>query len=795
MPIPMNKTTSYVKFFDPNVLKKERELIDSWDYEICNQYGMDCWFVSQKAKFPKIRLTTIPNDVAKTQYPLQNDLFFHAYGEISRPEYNEPFLTRVYVQFTEDLFAINGFGLNTDLNTTLIFNKTSFALDGAVAMADNQTINKQFKFSTEIDEHEKFAILNYKSKTLKFRVRFDWKESFARMVDGEVFEFANDPDNYVKPDVLATFKRRYSASKFVERSIVRFKCEDNGFNPITGKRKISGTCTANFIVKNPWKPYADYLNRITPSVGDLVLINGVDDNIIKLEISEVEAENKTQQGISPLLGSYSFKCTAKPYIADNNASVLHDPITAPTDINAKKLIIQTVLNHDASKITDNINIYEKLYTDDEGFDFTEDDVYGGYDLEFPNGLNNPPNVPVNHQPIKTNERFYKWYEYKNKDIQITVDNKNIVYTPDDVYTYLKNLFDSNYTDYLIQQYNTDLSVSYSVFDKDLKAQGWHECIALNVPLWYNEFEKINDKTVSAYTEADRRLHQMVYDSSLFNSFISANTEFINFTNLAAYDGNSNKYKIPIMQKELSSTYINVLSDKQDMTPIDISCSNVYELSAFHVPSTDTEGNPITVTVERYVQGNLEEGFIKYNFRTDLYNIEQYNLGSSEFAKVVKETTPEYKKWKEVNIKKLNKGPLITIYEFESNDNSRLATNGKSLFFETKHDGEIYRSEITSLNEEIIPEKAKTYNGTTVPLNRKLNWIEANQNGVYFNNAYYKRIKLYGKEEIEENKLSHLNYENDISSPPDSFILTFKHSKFYLTVQPTETGIFSLRLSR
>ena len=792
--IPMNNTNSFVKFFDPKVLKKERELIDSWDYEICNQYGMDCLFVSQKSKFPKIIKSTPLKYPNETSLPYQNDLFFHAYGEISRPEYNDPFPTRVFVQFTEDLFAINGFGLNQDLNTTLIFNKTSFALDGALAMADNQTVTKQFRFNTEIAESEKYAILNYKSNTIKFRVRFDWLKSFSGLVEGEVFEFETNPENYVKPDIINTFKRRYSANKFLENSIVRFKCEDKGFNPLTGKRKISGLCNANFIVKNPWKAYSENLNRITPSVGDLVLLNGVDDNIIKLEITEVEAENKAQQGISPLLGSYSFKCTAKPYIADNDASALQNPITAPTDINAKKLIIQTVLNHDASKITDNINVYEKLYTDDEGFDFTEDDVYGGYDLEFPNGLSNPPNVPVHHPPISTNYRIYKWKEYSDKNIEISVDNRIVTYTPDDIYTYIRNLFDSNYTDFLIQKYNTELSISYAVFDDPINADKyWHKCLALNVPLWYNDNprnKKINDNTVSAYTETDRRLYQLENDPNLFNSFISANTDFLNFTNIPAYDGNSNKYKIPIMQHELSSIYIDIIKDKQDTTPIDIVSSNVYELSSFHVPSTDISGKPITVIVDRYIQSDK---YRYYNIRTDLYDIEQYNLGSSEFAQVVKESTPDYKIWKEINIKKINKGQLITIYQFENDDKSRLATNGKSLFFETKHGKTLYRSEITSLEEEIIPKKAVAYNDTTVPLSRKLNWIEANQNGVYFNNAHYERIKLYGKEEIDESKLSHLNYENDISSPPNSFILTFKHSKFYLTVQPTEKGIFSLKL--
>lgn len=811
MELKPNSTNSFVQFFDKNNLKKERELIDSWDYEICNQYGMDCLFVSQKAKFPAIKKPVY--DYSKryaNPLPNQNDLFFHAYGEISRPEYNEPFWTRAYIQFTEDLFAINGFGLNADLNTTLIFNKTSFALDGALAMADSETISKRFTFNTEIDKSNKYATVNYKAKGLQFKTRFDWNKSFAELTEGELFEFNIDPENKVKPDVLSTFQRRYSALKCVEKSSIYFKCEDKGINPLSGGQKISGTCIATFVVKNPWRAYSEYLNRITPSVGDIVLINGIDDNIIKLELTEVEAENKTAQGISPLLGSYSFKCTAKPYIADNSASAIHDPIVAPTDINAKKLIIQTVINHDASKIADTISTYEKLYTDDMGMDFTEDDVYGGYDLEPPLGLNNPPHVPVNHQPINSNERTtYKWDELSSSTIEITDDSGKTIasYKPDDAYTYLKNLMDSNYTDYLVQQWMPDISVSYDMFDNGLdvlSSTSWRKCLALNVPLWYDVNSDISTRTVvdkyevttvistiSAYTEADRRLHQLLTSpsaESLFNSFISANQSFISFTNKAAYDGIPNKYGIPVIQSSFLNEYLKVINDKKDAMPIDISSSDVYELSSYKVFREISNNVPIYDIVWRYKQ-NPDH---KYNLRTDLYDIEQYNIGSSDFAKVVKETTPEFQKWKQINIKKMN-GPLITIHRFENKCNSRLSTNGESLFFETELNGAKYRTEITSFDNEISATPAETYNGLSVPLNRKLNWIEADNNCVYFNNAYGKRIRLYGDSEIIEDNHSHLNYENDLSSPQDAFILTFKNSKYYLAVQPSSNGPYTIKL--
>ena len=815
--IAPNNSKSFVKFFDPKVLKKERELINSWDYEICNQYGMDCLFVSQKAKFPKTKLIPFQFD-SQRETPRQNDLFFHAYGEISRPEYNEPFPTRVYVQFTEDLFTINGFGLNTDINTTLIFNKTSFALDGALAMADNQTINKQFTFTTEIPENEKYAIINYKSKNLQFKAKFDWKAAVGdKFIEGKLFEFNIDPENFVKPDVLNTFKRRYSASKFLETCKLYFKCKDLGSNILSGGRKIFGNCIANFVVKNPWKPYSELLNRLTPSVGDLVLLNGIDDNIIKLEITEVESENKTQQGISPLLGSYSFKCIAKPYIADNNASALNDPITAPTDINAKKLIIQTVMNHDASKTTDHISKYEKLYTDQMGFDFTEDDIYGGYDLEPPNGITNPQNVPVHLEPINSNERtIYKWGKrFDGKKIDIKNDSDTIVtsYLPDTLYTYLKNLMDTEYTEYVLSRMNLGeiSTLKYNVFDDDaISSNGWYKCRALNVDLWYNTISSdqitvtqvwdkeisdyVNISTITAYTEQERRLYQLSNSNEeVLSDFINKNKDFIDAINSDVLNGISNKYDLPLIYPYCYDEYVALIKDKKDAMPIDIRSSDVYELSSFLEISAiiDGEEHYYPDRVPRYIK-NTDH---KYNLRTDLYDIEQYNIGSSDFEQVIKDTTPQYKEWKKINIKKVN-GPLVEIYRFENSKNSRFATNGKQLFFETTdNDGNLYSTEISSLelNTDVELKQSKEYNGLSVPLTGRLNWIEADDVGVYFNSAYGTRTRLYGDKKIDEEKFTHLNYENDISSPRDSFILTFKNSKFYFVVQPNSNGMFNLRL--
>ena len=768
---------SRLQFFNQSQLIAEREMLDTWDYEIVNSYGIDCWFVSQKAKFPHVKM--LPN---------QQDIFFHAYGEIDRPEYNEPFLTRVYTQFTNDLFAINGFGLNADLTTTLIFNRTSFSLDAALALADDQTLRKTFNFKIDVNQTNPIAIIKFKGKNIYFKFGFNWKKNPTN-ISCELEEFRYDPENIVSPDMYASFKRRYSAKDYVKDYSISLRIKSKKLNPLTGKLSIIGSCDAMFVIKNPWKSFNEFQNRITPSVGDIVLIQGVDNKVVKLEITEVESENKTAQGINPMLGSYSYSCTAKPYIADNNANAIQNPVTAPTEINANKLIIQTILNHDASETAGKISEYEKWYTDDEGMDFTDDDVYGGYDLEASDGIKNPPEVPIHKEVVETNERIYGWSKYVDKDIQIKNGSRNIIYSPDNLYTYLKNMLDENFMSYMLNLNNIEIDVDYSMFDDSICS--WTSCVALNIPLWYDKISgMVADKTVTAYTIGDRRLFQASQNSSLMVDFINANKSLINITNGPVLNGDTSKYQIPLMDKSLIPTYIDVINDKSDKIPIDILAKDVWVLSSYPI-IVDRDGGIVEISVTKYVKDPNE-----LNLRTDLYDIEQYNLGDIEYRLLRDNYYGVIKEWKK--LKMINTiGPLVPIYVFDRESNTRLATNGEKLFYETTNNGQLYRYEIDSLNDEfdISQHKANKYKYITVPLSPRLNWIEGTDLGLFFNNAHNKRIQLFGNSDnIDQGDISRLTYQNDIASKPFSKILKFKSSPFKMYVELDKNGFLQLHAS-
>ena len=762
------KKDTKLQFFNQEQLIAERELIDTWDYEIVNSYGIDCWFVSQKNHFPKIK-----------NFPNQNDIFFHAYGEINRPEYNEPFLTRVFTQFTNDLFAINGFGLNADMTTTLIFNKTSFALDGALALADDQTITKDFNFDINVNPNRPIATIKFSGRNLYFKIAFNWKKALKDIEKAEVEEFRADPENLVTPDVYATFKRRYSAKDYLKDYSIEIECDSKKLNPISGKYTLTGKCRANFTIKNPWKSYNEFQNKITPSVGDIVLLRGVDNKIMKLELTEVETENKTAQGINPLLGSYSFHCTAKPYIADNNVSPVQDPITAPTEVNANKLIIQTILNHDASETAGNISEYDKWYVDENGMDFTDDDIYGGYDLEPPTGLKNPPHVPKKNKDENIIKHVYRWNKYKDLDIQITIGNKTITYSPDDVYAYMANLLNRNYMDYLlVREKIEDISVDYSMFDNEDELSDWISCkgwVGTNIEdtdnkgyldLWYYKSDLSVD--VSAFTEGDRRIYQLKNDSSLLDDFISANNNLFELTNEAPLNGNLTQYGIPFIDKELVDTYVDVLNDRIEDFEKEI--KYIYELSS----------------VPKYPGPYYRLEWVRDpSVDTLAINLEDSNGSDIKTSEAYRD---------------LVKGPLIPIYKFEKDCESRLATNGSALYYETKKDDALYRMEISSFDnlDNISSYSAEEYNDLVTPMSPRLNWIEADDMGIYFNNAFDGRFYLYGMKDdnIQEGTkirgpMSKLTYQNDIASRPYSRILSFKSSPYKIYVEKDKNGFYQI----
>lgn len=112
-----------------------------------------------------------------------------------------------------------------------------------------------------------------------------------------------------------------------------------------------------------------YVNLIRPSIGDLIAIDFPDDaNREMYEVTDCFDKQLTQDGISPLLHNYIWKCKAKRYV---NA---HED-NAPTNEADERVEEQQRYDQLVDGIvTDQISMYDTL-----SGDVKEDSVYGGYD--------------------------------------------------------------------------------------------------------------------------------------------------------------------------------------------------------------------------------------------------------------------------------------------------------------------------------------------------------------------------------------------------------------------------------
>jgi len=129
-----------------------------------------------------------------------------------------------------------------------------------------------------------------------------------------------------------------------------------------------------------------YVDLIRPAVGDIIEIDFPDDkNREKYEVTDCFDKQLTQDGISPLMHKYIWKCKAKRYInsyedntpqsdADDRIQEVNKYNQAVDDIVSEKLsMYDKIGDREVSAYSDLSGAYTKKV------DVNEDAAYGGYD--------------------------------------------------------------------------------------------------------------------------------------------------------------------------------------------------------------------------------------------------------------------------------------------------------------------------------------------------------------------------------------------------------------------------------
>ena len=112
-----------------------------------------------------------------------------------------------------------------------------------------------------------------------------------------------------------------------------------------------------------------YVNLIRPAIGDLVAIDFPSDSSKEIyEITDCFDKQLTQDGISPLLHNYIWKCKAKRYV---NAHEDNAPANEADERVEEHEMYDYLVD---GIVTDQISMYDTL-----SGDIKEDSAYGGYD--------------------------------------------------------------------------------------------------------------------------------------------------------------------------------------------------------------------------------------------------------------------------------------------------------------------------------------------------------------------------------------------------------------------------------
>lgn len=744
-----------LQFLDTKYLDAERTVIDNYIHDIVKNYGIDVLYVSQKKNFP-----IVPHQPT----PTEHEILFHAYGDIIKPDYNEPFLTRAYIKFENDLFAINQFGLSNDMSIILFLNKIDFAYDAAIALADNETKKKTFTFTGKISTNDSSYVVSYKDKEINFKAEFPVDQhatNTTKRARGQLTDFSISPDLIGNSFIYASFKRRYSAKYKVEDSKISVSYKLDNIDLAANTVDISGKITCSFVVKNPFKSYILNEQKITPAVGDIILVQTVDNKLEKIEITEVIAENKTVSGINPLLATYAYQCYCKPFIADN-ATAMTD-IAAPTQINANKLETIDNLNQNASNTGDQLSYYEHLYTDSELGDVQQDEIYGGYDMS--DYKIDTQAVPLKPNLSQTTKNYFNWNVYSDKSITLSIPPRNYTYSADELYSQLRNLFNEKYLAQ-VTKHNNLPDVDYSMFNLDKVS---YYVTGLNSQFYVDIADENTIK--NGYLANEMCLRQIANTPTLFNEFCEHNQALISYINNSYVNkGYKSVDGLPYMSTDVLETYISLISDKQHSSLVQI--------------------NGI-----KYVKNDIGK-FVKSGqtlIIVDLRDVERNNLDTLEFTQMLTAASP-YLPVKPTALPEIKyefiKGALIPIYEFDDFQVTRLATNGLDLFVETSDlDDNLYRAKIDKLNAILEFEAVDgPYNDKTVNLSPDYSWLSADEYGIYFNPVRGDRILLAGK--ANEYKMStndtSLLFNSDINSAnSNTEIITFKNSPYYIKLENSE----------
>ena len=390
----LQSTQKELRYLKRKNLEQEATIVGNYYRDIIRSYGIDCiYWKLDTGKFDELKRVIDQNTVLK-----------QAYGYDMQPDYKISAEMVTYMEVEQDIFQLQKYGLNPNTDVNFYFDRTGFACDLATKLGQYKEYKIEEKevvcevpactdeITTYIDPEtgENLGSAYVSASVFPYNIGLGYAEDFkCEMLSGKLSAMINGYvvgeehtvvcDPYVHTDfkvelptneyICRSFKNQIKTDDYLQiLPFLTFKVDRNvvDVDPITKKEnvkyilhgKIHGAVLFYDIMK-----VGKYLEMIHPEVGDVVAIDFPDDkNRETYEITECFDKQLTQDGISPLLHKYIWKCKARRRIDS------YDNISQQEDDDRR----QEQMDFESFKLEE-VAKKKSLYHDNE------DAAYGGYD--------------------------------------------------------------------------------------------------------------------------------------------------------------------------------------------------------------------------------------------------------------------------------------------------------------------------------------------------------------------------------------------------------------------------------
>lgn len=386
----IQSTQPELRYSKRSNLEHEARIVGNYYRDLIRSYGIDCIYHKLDTK----EFENFKNIIDK------NTILKHAYGYNFDPDYSMSAHMLTYMEVENDIFQLNKYGLNPNMDVNFYFENNDFACALATKLGQYKEYPiKEIEIHCEVPECNSDFIEYIDKNTgetkkdylsshvFPYNLGMGYNEYFyCENLSGKLnveidgYEVGKKTTIVCNPYEHTDFSVEFDSNTDLYKSM-KHKIENDDYvetmlyltyvvDKVTiGKNKykyiLNGKIHGNVLFYDI-KSLGKYIEKIHPSVGDIVTIDFPDEkNREKYEITECFDKQLTQDGISPLLHKYIWKCKARRYVDSYNDTI--EQSEADERLQEKKEYEQAV-NEEIAK---QISIY----------DDNQDAAYGGYEFD------------------------------------------------------------------------------------------------------------------------------------------------------------------------------------------------------------------------------------------------------------------------------------------------------------------------------------------------------------------------------------------------------------------------------